>query len=79
CRTGWGRYLALDLENARVLNEKDADTEAFYLWLRATDEAWALEILRKTCDHQQELEYHLRAKDFDETEIPEHLQTLWDE
>lgn len=78
CRTKWGRYLLMDLNKARVLDEKDPRSEEFFLWLRRADEQWALDILQKTCEHRIELESCLSAERLDKTKLPDHLAEFWD-
>jgi hypothetical protein len=55
CRTGWGRYLVLDLSAARVVSEAEASPELLAL-LRPVDQQWALEILKQVIAERAALE-----------------------
>ncbi len=78
CRTEWGRYLVIDLENACVLDENASSSEGLFLKLRSSDELWALETLRMTCEQRQMLESGLAKMRLDKTKLPDQLAALWD-
>jgi hypothetical protein len=77
CRTGWGRYLVIDIEGGFVLDEKDSRTASLFSSLRIGDGEWALDILHKTKENRQELELCLAAERSGEAPLPDHLATLW--
>ena len=75
CRTGWGRYLVLDLEKARIVSEDESGQEALFSELRRHDERWALSVLQKTLEHREELE----SCQTEQADLPDHLEALTDD
>ncbi len=78
CRTGWGRYLVMDLVDARVVDEKSLVAEELFLTLRKSDEEWALETLRQICNQREVLESSLSNMRLEKTPLPQPLTALWE-
>jgi hypothetical protein len=79
-RTRWGRYLVLDLNGERVVDEQDVTRCVLFDALRSEDGNWALEILREARGCKDELQVALAAQDRadESTALPKQLAELWD-
>ncbi len=80
CRTGWARYLVLDLNEERVVDEREAGLHELFDCIRTDDEKWAVKIIQQTRDRRAELEEGLLLKEEEESSsLPSALRELWDD